>query len=310
MKRDRTRQWLALGRTAPDDVVGPPGDWKDSSVVRAGCVAPTVQLIRAARPRVFAISGPVGAGKSTIAAAISQSLTAVGMRALALSLDDFYLSREERERRGIAWRAAPGSHDLDLVVRTLAAVQNGSPTLVVPRFDMSRDDRSADERVEDPPDVVLFDGWILGYGGQGYDRILPYLDWHLHLDVPKDVARERRFDRETKLRERTGRAFSPEEMQRFWDEVLGPGIDTWVPASVEHADIVVGFPETGPSCRADPRLDAFLAHDPRDARMAGVNDEQPTEEQAQRQTPKVDPAAEDMPKEEPGSGPPPERTDA
>jgi len=144
------------------------------------------------------------------------------------------------------------------MVQTLTAIRNGSRPLSLPRFDPSRDDRSTDERLEDAPDVVLFDGWILGYDGQGYGRILPFLDWHLHLDVPTDVARERRFARETKLREETGGAFSPEEMQQFWDEVLGPGMDTWVPASAEHADIVVRFTETGPSCLADPRLDEFL----------------------------------------------------
>ena len=259
MKGDRTRQWIALGQTAPDEVVGPPGDSSvDSSVVRAGCVAPVVQLIRASHPRVFAISGPVGAGKSTIAGAVSQSLANVGMRAVALSLDDFYLSRKERDRRGITWRAAPGSHDLDLMVRTLGAIQDGSRPLVLPRFDMSRDDRSTDECLEEAPDVVLFDGWIIGYDSQGYERILPYLDWHLHLDVAKDVARQRRFDRETKLRAQTGRAFTPEEMQRFWDEVLGPGIDTWVPITAEHADVVVRCSATGPSCLAEPRLDEFL----------------------------------------------------
>ena len=236
-------------------------------MVNAGCVAPMVQLIRASHPRVFAISGPVGAGKSTIAGAVARSLANVGMRAVALSLDDFYLSREERDRRGIAWRASPGSHDLDLMVRTLAAVQDGSRPLFLPRFDMSRDDRRADECLEDAPDVVLFDGWIIGYDGQGYERILPYLDWHLHLDVPKDLARERRFARETKLREQTGRAFTPEEMQRFWDEVLGPGIDTWVPATAENADIVVRFTEAGPTCLAEPRLDEFLPTGPEERRM-------------------------------------------
>ncbi|MDQ4068991.1 MAG: hypothetical protein M3203_05905 [Actinomycetota bacterium] len=259
MKRDRTRQWIALGQTAPDEVISPPGDSSgDACMVRAGCVAPVVQLIRASQPRVFAISGPVGAGKSTIANAVSRSLANVGLRAVALSLDDFYLSRKERDRRGIAWRAAPGSHDLDLMVRTLAAVQDASRPLVLPRFDMSRDDRSTDECLQDAPDVVLFDGWIIGYDSEGYERILPYLDWHLHLDVPKDVARQRRFARETKLREQTGRAFTLEEMQRFWDDVLGPGIDTWVPVTAEHADIVVRFGATGPTCLAGPRLDEFL----------------------------------------------------
>ena len=44
--------------------------------------------------------------------------------------------------------------------------------------------------------------------------------------------------------------------------------------------------------------------------MATVDGEQPSEEQAQRQTAKVEPAAEDLPKEEPDAGPPPERTEA
>lgn len=307
MKADRTEQWIALGRTVPDDVLGPPEDGSgDFSMVRTGCVAPTVQLIREARPRVFALSGPVGAGKSTIAGAVCASLARAGIRAVALSMDDFYLSRQERDRRGIAWRAAPGSHDLDLMVRTLAAIQDRSQPLVLPRFDMSRDDRSTDESLDDVPDVVLFEGWILGYGGQGYDRILPFVDWHLHLDVPKHVARQRRFDRESKLRERTGRAFTPEQMQRFWDEVLGPGIDTWVPVSAEHADIVIRFTDAGPVCLAGPRLDAFLPP----GENARVDGEQPDEEQAQRQTPKIEPAAEDMPQAEPDSGPPPERGDA
>lgn len=115
-----------------------------------------------------------------------------------------------------------------------------------------------DKHLDDPPDVVLFDGWIVGYGGEGYGEILRHLDWHLHLDVPKDVARGRRFDRETRLREETGRAFSPEQMQRFWDDVLGPGFDTWVQAGTEHADIVIRMTPTGLSCLIDPRLDELL----------------------------------------------------
>jgi uridine kinase len=264
VKSDRTQEWIALGRRAADDLIGSGGDTTHDSwsVLHTFCVAPVAALIRTSRPRVFAISGPPGAGKSTVASEVTRALATVGISAAPLSLDDFYLSREERERRGIEWRAAPGSHDLDLMVRTLAAVQTGAPPLLLPRFDHSRDDRIADERLAQAPDVVLFDGLFIGYGGQGYERILPYLDWHLHLDVPTEVARARRFHRETTLRDETGRAFTPEQMERFWDEVLGPGIETWVRAAGEHADIVVTLADTGPTCLAEPRLDEFLPKGP------------------------------------------------
>ncbi len=40
-----------------------------------------------------------------------------------------------------------------------------------------------------------------------------------------------------------------------------------------------------------------------------MDKDQPDEEQAQRQTPKVEPVSEDLPKQDPGAGPPPQRTD-
>jgi uridine kinase len=260
VKSDRTDEWIALGRFAPDEATSSDRGTADASwsQLQASCVAPVVQLIRVTRPRVFAISGAAGAGKSTVARAVSSALSDVGIRAVDLSLDDFYLSRKERERRGIAWRAAPGSHDIDLMVRTLAAIRDRARPLVLPRFDKSRDDRVADERLDEAPDVVLFDGWIIGYARQGYERMLPYLDWHLHLDVPFDLAKARRFGREATLREETGRAFSPDEMQQFWDEVLGPGFDTWARAGHDNADIVVRLTDTAWSCLAEPRLDEYL----------------------------------------------------
>ena len=48
-------------------------------------------------PFIFGISGGQGAGKSTLCAALAQTLATKGKKALTLSLDDFYLSKAARK---------------------------------------------------------------------------------------------------------------------------------------------------------------------------------------------------------------------
>ena len=68
-------------------------------------------------------------------------------------------------------RGLPGTHDLDLLGRTLTAVQNAKGSgldIRLPIFDKSQyagfGDRSADEMiVRDAPDVFILEGWSLGY---------------------------------------------------------------------------------------------------------------------------------------------------
>jgi len=59
-------------------------------------------------------------------------------------------------------RGVPGTHDVDLCLRTLEDVRR-APT-AVPRFDKGRDDRVEPERwpVVGPVDVVVLEGWCLG----------------------------------------------------------------------------------------------------------------------------------------------------
>jgi uridine kinase len=261
MKADRTESWVALaaqpGGVPPFPRPNIPAEaW--TSVYRF-CVAPVVELIRATHPRVVAISGSPGAGKSTVSEAIAAQLARSGVRAASLSLDDFYLSRQQRARLGIKWRAAPGSHDIELMVATLAAVQSEVRPLTLPRFNASLDDRGSDEILMDTPAVVVFDGWFLGYAEAGYERALPYIDWHLHLDVPPSVARSRRFLREEILRGETGRGFTSAQMEEFWSEVMGPGISTWVDAASHNADVIIRMTGSEFRCLVDRRLDEFLS---------------------------------------------------
>src|SRR4051794_24331323 len=58
------------------------------------------------RPVLMGIAGGPGAGKTTLARAIIETAeTQVQKSAAMVSLEDFYLSREERLRRGHRWRA-------------------------------------------------------------------------------------------------------------------------------------------------------------------------------------------------------------
>ncbi len=153
------------GREAVQDLLtqlpaSAPADWRQLAAALA--VAWTGQR------QSFGISGGQGAGKSTLAALLVSAAEALGRRAVSLSLDDFYLTRAERERLGaevhplLATRGVPGTHDVALACKTLDALLAGEPC-ELPVFDKSIDDRaSAGRRIEAPPDLIVFEGWCVG----------------------------------------------------------------------------------------------------------------------------------------------------
>ena len=135
-------------------------------------VAEALAAARAApvRTPVFAISGLQGSGKSTLALQIAALGEAAGLRVAVLSLDDLYLTRDERKRLAhvvhplLATRGPPGTHDVALGCRVLDALKAGEP-VALPRFDKLADDRVADgvwTPMPDRVDLVLFEGWCLG----------------------------------------------------------------------------------------------------------------------------------------------------
>ncbi len=86
------------------------------------------------------ILGPQGSGKSTLAKGLVPILAQLGLRAVALSLDDFYLTWAERQRIAdseLIDRGPPGTHDVDLAVRTLESLKKQRRFTWLPRFDKS-----------------------------------------------------------------------------------------------------------------------------------------------------------------------------
>jgi D-glycerate 3-kinase len=164
-----------LASSLPPDLPGRlaadiPQHWQPLSDIVAG-------WHRASGPGLLlGLSGAQGSGKSTLAALLVHLLrTRHGLHAVAVSLDDFYLTRAERARLAqtvhplFATRGPPGSHDLGLMQDTLHALRHGRREVAVPRFLKPIDDRAplGDwPRVQAPVDVLVLEGWCLGAGPQ------------------------------------------------------------------------------------------------------------------------------------------------
>ena len=127
---------------------------------------------RLGRPLVAGIHGCQGSGKSTLAELLTAWLAQVhGRRCVALSIDDFYLTREQRRELAervhplFITRGVPGTHDTALLDRTLDALTLASGTVAIPRFDKITGDRQPEHewpRTRTPVDIVILEGWCLG----------------------------------------------------------------------------------------------------------------------------------------------------
>lgn len=171
-------------------------------------------------------------------------------------MDDYYLSKQDRAARGLPWRGPPGSHDVGALVEVLDRIRVGHVPIMVQRFSPEIDDRIDPVTIAPVPTHVIVEGWVLGHRRDGYAEILDRLDLLVFFDVPVPTARARRFAREASLRE-TGGGFSEQDMQRFWDEVLAPGLDRWVRDAKQAADLVIELVDTG-SLRAVSTSSASL----------------------------------------------------
>lgn len=118
---------------------------------------------------VVGIGGAQGTGKSTFAKLLATVMErAFEKTTLVLSLDDFYLTREEREALAdsvhpmFRTRGVPGTHDTALLARVIADLKAGKNTQV-PVFDKGEDDRTGVVPVMGGSlDVLIVEGWCWG----------------------------------------------------------------------------------------------------------------------------------------------------
>ena len=113
------------------------------------------------------IGGGQGAGKSTLGRLLRSAGTHFGLRIEVLSIDDFYLGRQERTQLArdvhplFGTRGPPGTHDAPRLMGALSALRQPGDVLL-PRFDKGIDDRVGDVRVQGGADIVVLEGWCVG----------------------------------------------------------------------------------------------------------------------------------------------------
>jgi D-glycerate 3-kinase len=167
------------------------------------------------RPVMVGLQAPQGSGKTTLVTYLLELMPLFGLRSTTVSIDDFYLSRAGQLALSAAHpgnpylehRGYPGTHDIELGARTLSALRGLGPgsnrqTVLVPAYDKSahggRGDRKQEHewrRVEGPLDIVILEGWMLGYSPVA-ETALPdehmaapnralaaYSGWHDQLDA-------------------------------------------------------------------------------------------------------------------------------
>ncbi|CAG8664221.1 2326_t:CDS:2 [Acaulospora morrowiae] len=153
------------------------------------------------KPLIVGISGPQGCGKTTIVGQIAKYLKAsYNISAVYCSIDDFYLtfndqtklSQRNPDNKLLEYRGEPGTHDILLganTLRDLCGIQEAynyfrnKPEhevnmddfgdlnkVTIPFYNKSlnhgRGDRAERDswiQVKPPFDIILFEGWLLGF---------------------------------------------------------------------------------------------------------------------------------------------------
>ena len=128
------------------------------------------------------ISGLPGCGKTSLGFWLEAVAQELEWPVVVISLDDFYWPAPELDRRmqGNPWgvpRALPGSHDLDLMTRTLD-IWFKSGRLHTPKFDKAlrsgRGDRCGWRHAK--PKVLVIEGWFLGCSPYKLNKTGTFMD--------------------------------------------------------------------------------------------------------------------------------------
>ncbi len=220
---------------------------------------------------VIGISGAQGIGKTTLCAGLVDDFKNAGISALSISIDDFYWPRLNQIQLGdqnplnpyLQDRGYPGTHDLELGTRILKQLKTGPFPLKVPTYDKSAFHGKGDRTMPDEwkiqekaPEIILFDGWMLGFHAlkddssldinfrvvnaflKSYESLWSGLN-RLVLLEPTDISNvvNWRVEAEEKMKASGRDGMSTAEIQRYIERFI-PAYEIYLPGVREKADLI------------------------------------------------------------------------
>ncbi len=147
---------------------------------------------------IVGVQGCQGSGKSTLSDFLKLLVKIRhSLNAAVLSIDDFYLTKNERKALAnrvhplLCTRGVPGTHDTQLAIDTIHALQNlqASQEYRIPRFNKAIDDRAPEnewDAISGPVDIIILEGWCVGLDAQPESELTTHTN---ELEEREDATR-------------------------------------------------------------------------------------------------------------------------
>lgn len=223
-------------------------------------------------PLVIGISAPQGAGKTTLTKVLVKWCEENDLRAVSLSIDDFYLTHKQQVRLAkkylknpyLQQRGYPGTHDIALGNKILNKLKliNAGEGVEIPVYDKAKYKGQGDrlpkrfwKKIFGPLDFVFFDGWMLGFSAVSKNQLpnssfedinnflKAYRGWHDFLDAfiqlaPKEIqyVLKWRVEAEDKMRSEGRGGMSHQEIKAYVQKFI-PAYNTYLPRLLKDCPV-------------------------------------------------------------------------